>query len=91
MENITNKAGTSIGNAYKLISESPLDVRFVVATIGERNSIVNAHGCYPGLEVWVESEEKKYVAIYKTVVEDGEEKLKISWEEVPSKSNTYTK
>ena len=63
MANITNKAGTTVGNAYKLISENPLDVRFVVDDITERDSIVSSKGCYPGLEVWVKSENKKYTAI----------------------------
>lgn len=63
MATILDKAGTSVGNAYKLISESPLDVRFVVADTTERDSIATAKGCYPGLEVWVESEKKKYRAI----------------------------
>lgn len=63
MANIVNKAGTNVGNGYKLIGASPLDVRLVVADIAERNSIVDANGCYPGLEVWVESEKKKYRAV----------------------------
>lgn len=63
MADILNKAGTNVGNAYKLISASPLDVRFTVADIEERDSIITANGCYAGLEVWVDSENKKYRAI----------------------------
>ena len=63
MADILNKAGTNVGNGYKLIGASPLDVRLVVADIAERNSIVTANGCYPGLEVWVENEKKKYRAV----------------------------
>lgn len=74
MASILDKAGTNVGNAYKLISASPLDVRFVVADTTERDSIVTANGCYPGLEVWVESEKKKYIAKY-----DG---TTYTWEEI---------
>ena len=63
MADILDKAGTNVGNAYKLISASPLDVRFTVADIEERDSIITANGCYAGLEVWVDSENKKYRAI----------------------------
>ena len=63
MASIKDKAGTSVGNGYKLISEAPLDVRFVVEDTTQLNSIVTDKGCYPGLEVWVESDSKKYRAI----------------------------
>ena len=73
MASILDKAGTNVGNAYKLISANPLDVRFVVADIEERDSIITANGCYPGLEVWVESEKKKYIAKYDGVTYTWEE------------------
>ena len=63
MADILNKAGTNVGNAYKLIGASPLDVRFTVEDITERDSIITANGCYPGLEVWVNTENKKYRAV----------------------------
>lgn len=79
MADILNKAGTNVGNAYKLISASPLDVRFTVADIEERDSIVTANGCYAGLEVWVDSENKKYRAI-----PNGNSYV---WKEVGTKDN----
>ena len=91
MGNILDRAGTSIGNAYKLIGESPLDVRFVVADKEELKSIADANGTYPGLEVWVEEDQKKYIAIHKTRIENEKEKLEVLWEVVPSRSDTYTK
>lgn len=79
MASIKDKAGTSVGNGYKLISEAPLDVRFVVEDTTQLNSIVTDKGCYPGLEVWVESDSKKYRAI----PSDGS----YEWQEVGTKSD----
>ena len=88
MADILNKAGTNVGNGYKLIGASPLDVRLVVADIDERDSIVTANGCYPGLEVWVESEGKQYCAIPKDNTYEWKETSLI--EDIPKHAITGT-
>ena len=50
-----NKKGINITSGFKLISPTPIDVRFVVEDEDELQSIIDNQAAYEGLEVWVKS------------------------------------
>ena len=74
-DNIKNKAGTGIGNQYVLLAKQPIDARYVVKNIVERDSIISEGAGYLGLKVWVEELKTEYEYIGGT-----------DWVELPTKA-----
>lgn len=56
-----NKKGITVASGFKLQAESPIDARFVVDTIAERDELVSIKAAYPGLDVFVKATSKKYM------------------------------
>lgn len=56
---ITDKKGINVTSGFKLISSNPIDARYVVEDEEELQSIIDNGAAYNGLEVWVNSLEKK--------------------------------
>lgn len=52
--------GVSVANSFKLISSKALDARLVVKNMGQLNALKENNAAYPGMEVWVRSENKQY-------------------------------
>ena len=56
-----DKKGITVASGFKLQAESPIDARFVVDTIAERDELVSIKAAYPGLDVFVKATKKKYM------------------------------
>lgn len=56
-----DKKGISVASGFKLQAEAPIDARFVVDTITERDELVTIHAAYEGLDVYVKANKTKYV------------------------------
>ena len=55
-----DKKGIAVASGFKLQAQAPLDARFQVKTIQERDELVTIKAAYPGLDVFVEADSKKY-------------------------------
>lgn len=56
-----NKKGIAVASGFKLQAEAPIDARFVVDTVEERDELVTIKAAYAGLDVFVKSAGKKYL------------------------------
>lgn len=57
---LDNKKGINLNAGFKLIAESPLDVRSVVDTEAEKTALVAAHAAYTGMIVYVKESKRTY-------------------------------
>lgn len=57
---LDNKKGINLNSGFKLIAESPLDVRTVVDTEAEKQALVTAHAAYTGMIVYVKESKRTY-------------------------------
>lgn len=57
---LDNKKGINLNAGFKLIAESPLDVRSVVDTEAEKAALVTAHAAYTGMIVYVKESKRTY-------------------------------
>lgn len=57
---LDNKKGINLNAGFKLIAESPLDVRTVVDTEAEKAALVAAHAAYTGMIVYVKESKRTY-------------------------------
>lgn len=57
---LDNKKGINLNAGFKLIAESPLDVRSVVDTEAEKAALVAAHAAYTGMIVYVKESKRTY-------------------------------
>lgn len=57
---LDNKKGINLNAGFKLIAESPLDVRSVVDTEVEKAALVTAHAAYTGMIVYVKESKRTY-------------------------------
>ena len=57
---LDNKKGINLNAGFKLIAESPLDVRSVVDTEAEKAALVTAHTAYTGMIVYVKESKRTY-------------------------------
>lgn len=55
-----DKKGITVASGFKLQAQSPIDARFSVDTIAERDELVTIKAAYPGLQVYVAAEKKTY-------------------------------
>lgn len=60
MGDMTNHKGIEIPFGFKLWADKPIDVRFSVNTIAERDDMVLKHAVYYGLQVYVKDTDKTY-------------------------------
>lgn len=56
-----DKKGISVASGFKLQAEAPIDARFQVKTIEERDELVTIKAAYPGLTVYVTDTKTLYV------------------------------
>lgn len=56
-----DKKGITVASGFKLQAEAPIDARFQVKTIEERNELVTIKAAYPGLTVYVTDTKTLYV------------------------------
>lgn len=54
------KKGIAVAGGFKLQAEAPIDARYVVDTIAERDELVTIKAAYDGLDVFVKATKKKY-------------------------------
>lgn len=54
------KNGIAVASGFKLQAEAPIDARFSVDTIAERDELVTIHAAYEGLGVYVKATKTKY-------------------------------
>ena len=57
---LDNKKGINLNAGFKLIAESPLDVRSVVDTEAEKQALITAHAAYTGMIVYVKESKRTY-------------------------------
>lgn len=57
---LDNKKGINLNAGFKLIAESPLDVRSVVDTEAEKAALVATHAAYTGMIVYVKESKRTY-------------------------------
>lgn len=57
---LDNKKGINLNAGFKLIAESPLDVRSVVDTEAEKAALVTDHAAYTGMIVYVKESKRTY-------------------------------
>lgn len=57
----TDKKGIAVASGFKLQAQTPIDARFMVDTIVERDELVTIKAAYPGLSVFVKATGKKYL------------------------------
>lgn len=57
---LDNKKGINLNAGFKLIAESPLDVRTVVDTEAEKQALITAHAAYTGMIVYVKESKRTY-------------------------------
>lgn len=57
---LDNKKGINLNAGFKLIAESPLDVRSVVDTEAEKAALITAHAAYTGMIVYVKESKRTY-------------------------------
>lgn len=55
-----DKKGIAVASGFKLQAQSPIDARFVVDTIADRDELVTANAAYEGLNVYVTATKKEY-------------------------------
>ncbi|EET60438.1 hypothetical protein BRYFOR_07634 [Marvinbryantia formatexigens DSM 14469] len=55
------KKGITVASGFKLQAEAPIDARYVVDTIAERDELVTIRAAYDGLDVFVKETGKKYM------------------------------
>jgi hypothetical protein len=55
-----DKKGISVASGFKLQAQAPIDARFQVDTIEERDELVTIKAAYAGLDVFVKETGKKY-------------------------------
>ena len=56
-----DKKGISVASGFKLQAQAPIDARFQVKTIQERDELVSIKAAYPGLTVYVTDTKTMYV------------------------------
>ena len=56
---INDKKGINTTGGFKLVSNTPLDVRFVAEDEADLQSLIDSGAVYLGLEVWVKTLGKK--------------------------------
>lgn len=56
-----DKKGITVASGFKLQAQMPIDARFVVDTITERDELVSMKAAYEGLDVFVKETGKKYM------------------------------
>lgn len=56
-----DKKGISVASGFKLQAQAPIDARFQVKTIQERDELVSIKAAYPGLTVYVTDAKTMYV------------------------------
>ena len=56
-----DKKGITVASGFKLQAQSPIDARFTVDTIAERDELVTIKAAYEGLDVFVKEDGKKYM------------------------------
>lgn len=56
-----DKKGITVASGFKLQAEAPIDARFQVKTVEERNELVTIKAAYPGLTVYVTDTKTLYV------------------------------
>lgn len=57
----SDKKGISVASGFKLQAQAPIDARFQVKTIEERDELVTIKAAYPGLTVYVTDTKTMYV------------------------------
>lgn len=57
---ITDKKGISVTSGFKLVSPTPVDVRYIADDETDLQSLIDNNAVYEGLEVWVKSLGKKF-------------------------------
>lgn len=57
---LNDKKGINLNSGFKLVAESPLDVRTVVDKESEKDELVSSHAAYPGMIVHVKESKRTY-------------------------------
>lgn len=55
-----DKKGIAVASGFKLQAQAPIDARFVVDTIADRDELVTINAAYEGLNVYVTATKKEY-------------------------------
>lgn len=55
------KKGIAVASGFKLQAQAPIDARFTVDTLAERDELVTIKAAYEGLDVFVKEDGKKYM------------------------------